>query len=65
MGRFAQECSPTASRSQDFAQWPTLPQVYIKGEFMGGSDTLFEMFKSGELDQLLNDKGVPRIKDKQ
>jgi monothiol glutaredoxin len=46
-----------------FSDWPTIPQVYVAGEFLGGSDTLFEMMKSGELDQLLNEKKIARIKD--
>lgn len=48
-----------------FSNWPTVPQVYVKGEFLGGSDTLLEMFKSGDLDKLLDDKGVKRIEEKQ
>ena len=34
---------------KDFSNWPTIPQVYVKGEFMGGSDILIEMYNSGEL----------------
>lgn len=41
-----------------FSEWPTLPQLYVKGEFIGGCDIVREMFQSGELVQLLNDKGV-------
>jgi len=41
-----------------FADWPTLPQLYIKGEFVGGCDIVREMFESGELQKLLADKGV-------
>jgi monothiol glutaredoxin len=41
---------------KDYAQWPTIPQLYIKGEFVGGSDIMMEMYNSGELKQLL-DKG--------
>jgi monothiol glutaredoxin len=49
-----------------FSNWPTIPQVYIGGEFVGGSDTLLEMFKSGDLDKLLDEKGIKRIaQDKQ
>ena len=44
-----------------FSEWPTIPQCYVAGEFVGGSDTLFEMFKSGELDTLLDEKKVERI----
>jgi monothiol glutaredoxin len=36
-----------------YANWPTIPQLYIKGEFVGGSDIMMEMFESGELQQLL------------
>lgn len=39
-------------------EWPTMPQIYIKGEFMGGCDILKEMFLNGELQQVLQDKGV-------
>jgi len=39
---------------KDYANWPTIPQLYIKGEFVGGSDIMTEMFKSGELKQLLD-----------
>lgn len=38
---------------KDFSDWPTLPQLYIKGEFIGGADIVKEMFESGELQQLL------------
>jgi len=41
-----------------FANWPTIPQVYVKGEFVGGCDIVREMYQSGELSQLLADKGV-------
>ena len=43
---------------KEFAQWPTIPQLYVKGEFVGGCDIIREMFQSGELQQLLRDKGV-------
>ena len=43
---------------KDFSDWPTIPQLYIKGEFVGGCDIAIEMTLSGELDQLLVDKGV-------
>ena len=36
-----------------FSQWPTIPQLYVKGEFVGGSDIMMEMFESGELQQLV------------
>jgi monothiol glutaredoxin len=38
---------------KEFSSWPTIPQVYIDGKFVGGSDILFEMFQSGELQKLL------------
>ncbi|UUX99723.1 Grx4 family monothiol glutaredoxin [Sphingomonas sp. J315] len=41
-----------------FSDWPTIPQLYIKGEFIGGSDIMMEMYESGELSQLLQEKGV-------
>ena len=41
-----------------FSDWPTIPQLYVKGEFVGGSDIVREMFQSGELKPLLIDKGV-------
>ena len=42
-----------------YAQWPTIPQLYVKGEFVGGSDIVREMFQAGELQQLLQSKGLP------
>jgi monothiol glutaredoxin len=41
-----------------FSQWPTIPQLYVKGEFVGGCDIIREMFETGELEQLLKAKGV-------
>jgi len=38
---------------KDYANWPTIPQLYVKGEFVGGSDILMEMYESGELQPLL------------
>lgn len=38
---------------KDYSQWPTIPQLYVKGEFVGGSDIMMEMYESGELQQLL------------
>ncbi len=43
---------------KDFSDWPTIPQLYVKGEFVGGCDIVTEMTLSGELDQLFADKGV-------
>ena len=44
---------------KDFSDWPTVPQLYVKGEFVGGCDIVTEMTLSGELDQLLDRTGVP------
>ncbi len=41
-----------------FTNWPTVPQLYVKGEFVGGSDIIREMFQAGELQDLLNEKGI-------
>ena len=43
-----------------YSDWPTIPQLYVKGEFVGGSDIMMEMFEAGELQQLLADKQVAR-----
>ena len=43
---------------KDFSDWPTIPQLYVKGEFVGGCDIITEMTLSGELDTLLSDKGI-------
>jgi monothiol glutaredoxin len=43
---------------KDFSDWPTIPQLYVKGEFVGGCDIVTEMTLSGELDQLFEAKGV-------
>ena len=39
---------------KDYSQWPTIPQLYVKGEFIGGSDIMMEMYESGELQQAVN-----------
>ena len=49
---------------QSFTNWPTVPQLYVKGEFVGGCDIVREMFQEGELQQLLDDKGVPYDKSR-
>lgn len=46
---------------KSFSDWPTIPQLYIKGEFVGGSDIMMEMFEAGELQQLLNESGVAKV----
>lgn len=43
---------------KDFSDWPTIPQLYVKGEFVGGCDIITEMTISGELDTLLKDNGI-------
>ncbi|HYZ23505.1 MAG TPA: Grx4 family monothiol glutaredoxin [Rhodopila sp.] len=44
---------------KQFSQWPTIPQLYVKGEFVGGCDIITEMFQSGELETLFKDQGIP------
>ncbi|HEX3881799.1 MAG TPA: Grx4 family monothiol glutaredoxin [Stellaceae bacterium] len=44
---------------KEFSSWPTIPQLYVQGEFIGGCDIIREMFESGELQQVLEEKGVP------
>ncbi len=44
-----------------YANWPTIPQLYVKGEFIGGCDIVREMFETGELEQLLKEKGVTLV----
>ncbi|HEU4804941.1 MAG TPA: Grx4 family monothiol glutaredoxin [Nitrobacter sp.] len=41
-----------------YSSWPTIPQLYVKGEFVGGCDTVREMFQAGELQKLFTDKGI-------
>jgi monothiol glutaredoxin len=48
---------------KDFSDWPTIPQLYVKGEFVGGCDIVTEMTLSGELDALFEAKGVTFDKD--
>ena len=43
----------SAQGIKEYSDWPTIPQLYVKGEFVGGSDIMMEMFESGELQQLL------------
>ena len=45
---------------KDYSDWPTVPQLYVKGEFLGGSDIMMEMFQAGELQTLVEDKQVAR-----
>jgi monothiol glutaredoxin len=44
---------------KEFSNWPTIPQLYVKGEFVGGCDIIREMYETGELQQVLEQKGVP------
>ncbi|WP_298431173.1 Grx4 family monothiol glutaredoxin [uncultured Jannaschia sp.] len=48
---------------KDYSDWPTIPQLYVKGEFVGGCDIITEMTLSGELDTMLADKGIAFDKD--
>ena len=43
---------------KDFSNWPTIPQLYIKGEFVGGSDIVSEMYENGELETMLREAGA-------
>ena len=45
---------------KEYSDWPTVPQLYVKGEFVGGSDIMMEMFQAGELQQLIDDKQIAR-----
>ena len=48
---------------KDYSDWPTIPQLYVKGEFIGGCDIVTEMTLSGELDQMFDDKGIGYSKE--
>jgi monothiol glutaredoxin len=43
---------------KEFSDWPTIPQLYVKGEFLGGSDIMMEMYEAGELQTMFNENGV-------
>jgi monothiol glutaredoxin len=43
---------------KDYSNWPTIPQLYVKGEFVGGCDIVREMFQAGELQSFLDEKGI-------
>jgi len=45
---------------KEFSNWPTIPQLYVKGEFVGGCDIVREMFESGELQEMLSERDVAR-----
>lgn len=49
---------------KEYSDWPTIPQLYVKGEFVGGCDIVTEMTLSGELDKLFEDKGIAFDKEK-
>ena len=49
-------------RNGSYSNWPTIPQLYVKGEFVGGCDIVREMFQAGELSSLMKEKGLP-VKD--
>lgn len=46
---------------KEFSDWPTIPQLYVKGEFVGGSDIMMEMFESGELAELMESNGLTNV----
>ena len=46
---------------KDFSNWPTIPQLYVKGEFVGGADIIREMFQAGELQTHMTEKGVANV----
>ena len=52
------ESQPLREGIKEFSEWPTIPQVYIKGEFIGGCDIVKEMYENGELKKALEDKGI-------
>lgn len=45
---------------KSYSDWPTIPQLYVKGEFVGGSDIMMEMFEAGELKQMMDEQGVAK-----
>ena len=45
---------------KDFTNWPTIPQLYVKGEFIGGCDIILDMHKTGELSEVLKEKNIAR-----
>ena len=46
---------------KEFANWPTIPQLYVGGTFLGGSDIMMEMFEAGELQQMMDDNQVAKL----
>ena len=55
----AQNSEDLRQAVKSYSNWPTIPQLYVEGEFLGGCDIIREMFQAGELQSLLKDKGVP------
>ena len=45
---------------KDYSDWPTIPQLYVKGEFLGGSDIMMEMYDAGELQELVKTEGLAK-----
>jgi monothiol glutaredoxin len=45
---------------KDYSDWPTIPQLYVKGEFLGGSDIMMEMYETGELQELVESQGLAK-----
>jgi monothiol glutaredoxin len=45
---------------KDYSDWPTIPQLYVKGEFLGGSDIMMEMYEAGELQELVESQGLAK-----
>ena len=58
MGINVLESQPLREGIKEFSDWPTIPQLYIKKEFVGGCDIVKEMYENGELKKILGDKGV-------
>lgn len=56
----AQEDGELRQALLEYADWPSLPQLYIKGEFIGGADIVRELYETGELDELLDNNGIAR-----
>ena len=62
LGKELREChlGPAIRQGiKEFSNWPTIPQLYVKGEFIGGCDIVREMFQANELPQYFKDKGIP------
>jgi monothiol glutaredoxin len=45
---------------KDYSDWPTIPQLYVKGEFLGGSDIMMEMYEAGELQEMVTSQGLAK-----